>query len=84
MLYGIRGIEESSVYQGILKKGEASGRAEEAREILIFLGSRRFGRPNPQVEAQIAALSDRDRLHELVARVHTVGNWDELLNSLNP
>jgi hypothetical protein len=28
MLFGIRGIEESSVYQGILRKGEAKGRAE--------------------------------------------------------
>jgi hypothetical protein len=28
MLFGIRGIEESSVYQGILRKGEAKGLAE--------------------------------------------------------
>ena len=28
MLFGIRGIEESSVYQGILRKGEAKGRSK--------------------------------------------------------
>ena len=28
MLFGIRGIEESTVYQGILRRGEAKGRAE--------------------------------------------------------
>ena len=32
MLFGIRGIEESSVYQGILRKGEAKGRAEGRAE----------------------------------------------------
>ncbi len=82
---GIRGIEESSVYQAILKKGEAQGRvegrAEEAREILIFLGSRKLGRPDERTEARITAIGDRDRLHELIARVNQVAIWDELLRS---
>ena len=32
MVLGIRGIEESSVYQAILKKGEAMGRAKAHAE----------------------------------------------------
>jgi len=45
MLFGILGIEESSVHQGILKKGEAMGEArgeakgavDEATKILLRL-----------------------------------------------
>lgn len=90
-LFGIRGIEESSVYQGILRKGEARGRAEgeargraegaleEARRILIRHGTKKFGPPDQRADAQIVALDDLDRLHDLVDRVLDVAAWDELL-----
>jgi hypothetical protein len=61
MILGIRGIEESSVYQDIFAKGEAEGRAkgeaegrakgeaegraEEAREAILRLGVRPSIRP---------------------------------------
>jgi hypothetical protein len=87
MLFGIRGIEESSVYQDIFQKGEVRGRAEgeargrveEARRILIRHGTKKFGPPDEQTKAQIAALADIDRLHDLVDRVLDVASWDELL-----
>ena len=81
MLYGIRGIEESSVYQGILKKGEAKGRADHARTILTRHGTEKFGPPNEQAKARISAIADTDRLDELVDRVLDVASWDELLGS---
>jgi hypothetical protein len=77
MILGIQGLEESSVYQRILAKG----RAEEAREILIRHGTKKFGPPNEQFKAQIAALTDLDRLHDLVDRVLDVASWDELVAS---
>ncbi len=57
MLFGIRGIEESSVYQGILKKarprhrqrhcpGIDEGRIENAREDLLRWAARSWGRPS--------------------------------------
>ncbi len=95
MLFGIRGIEESSVYQAILKKGEAQGiskgiakgeakgitegRITEAREILLRHGGKKLGTPGERVEAEIHALSDLERLHELIDRVLDVSTWDELL-----
>ena len=73
MILGIRGIEESSVYQAILAKGVAQGLAEgkvegkvegqdegkdeEAKRLLLRLGQKRFGPPSPQV---IAATVLRD------------------------
>ncbi|MDR3638241.1 MAG: hypothetical protein P4L84_30840 [Isosphaeraceae bacterium] len=87
MLYGIRGIEESSVYQGILRrgeadgkaKGEAKGHADEAREALLRVGRRKLGPPSEDIEAQIAATSDLNRLRELLDRVLDVTSWDELI-----
>jgi predicted transposase YdaD len=88
MLFGIRGIEESSVYQGILKKGEAQGiaegRIEDARESLLRLGSKKLGPPVAKFEAEIAALADLDRLHDLIDRILDVSTWDELLGPLSP
>jgi hypothetical protein len=74
-ILNILGIEESSVYQGIFAKG----RVEGAREILIFLGRKKLGPPDEQAGAEIAALTDLDRLHDLVDRVLDVATWDELL-----
>ena len=92
MLFGIRGIEESSVYQGILKRGEAQGRTEglaegrveDAREILLRHGRKKLGPPNEKVEAEIIALADLDRLHDLIDRILDVSTWDELLAPPGP
>ena len=92
MILGIRGIEESTVYQGIFAKGKAEGKAEgnaegkveEARKILLLQGLRRFGPPGPEVEARIAALGELDRLHELLGRIINVATWDELLSPAHP
>jgi predicted transposase YdaD len=77
MVLGIRGIEESSVYQDIFTKGKAEGRAEgkaegraeQARRILIRYGTKKFGPPDEPTKAQIAALTDLDRLQDLIDRV---------------
>jgi len=84
MLYGIRGIEASSVYQAILHKGEAKGAVEEARAILLRQGRKKLGPPGAGVEATIAAIADRDRLHDLIERVLDVDTWDELLAPSDP
>jgi predicted transposase YdaD len=85
MILGIRGIEESSVYQDIFAEGraegEAEGRAEGAREFLIFLGRKKLGPPDERAMAEIAALNDVNRLHDLSARIADVASWDELLAS---
>lgn len=88
MLFGIRGLEESSLYQEALHKGEALGRAEGAveksRDILLLQGRKKFGPPDEQIAARIAALSDPGRLDDLIARILDVASWDELFGSPNP
>src|SRR5206468_2293632 len=74
MILGIRGIEDSSVYQDIFAKGRAEGEAkgreagraegevEEARKILLGLGRKRLGEPDEPVLARVAGIHDPDRL----------------------
>jgi hypothetical protein len=75
MILGIRGIEESSVYQDIFAKGEL----EEARKILLRQGRKKLGQPDERVLALVAGISDRDRLDLLLDRILDVASWDELL-----
>jgi predicted transposase YdaD len=88
MILGIRGIEESSVYQSIFAKGRAEGiaegRAEGIAEALIFVGQNSLGAPDEQIKTAIMGMTDRDRLHRLIARVTKVSTWDELLAPEEP
>ena len=77
-------MEESSVYQAILKrgvvKGRAEGRAEEAREILLRIYTRRFGPPSADVVAKLNAVGEVEQLEQLAERGWEAGSWEELLN----
>lgn len=91
LLRGVRGMKESSTYQMILQEGRAEGRAEGlaegkaeggveiGRNVLMRLGSKRFGPPTPQIVTAIEALTDPERLEQLAERVLDVGTWDELM-----
>jgi len=83
----IHGIEESSTYQAIFREGKAEGKAEgellgkaeEAREILLRLGGKKFGKPKPRILGQVAAEQDLNRLGELLDRMLDAKSWDDLL-----
>ena len=69
----------------IFSKGEAKGRAEagveEDRTLLLGLGRDKFGPPDEQVEARIAAIADQARLHQLLHAILRVSTWEELMGS---
>ncbi len=94
MILGIRGIEESSVYQDIFAKGEAKGRAEAGRgrgqgprrgrgrggeEDLAPPGPEEDGTNRRTVLALVAGINDPDRLNRLLDRILDVATWEELL-----
>jgi hypothetical protein len=87
MILGIRGIEESSVYQDIFAKGEAKGEARgraegsvaQARDDVLRLGRKRFGQPNENVSARIDAIDNLAQLLFLHDRILDVSTWAELL-----
>jgi hypothetical protein len=88
LLRGVATMEESVTYQAILRKGEAlgeaKGKAEEARRVLLLLGRTRFGEPSAEAVAALDALSDVGRLEELAVRLLRAGSWEELLGLDSP
>ena len=85
LLKGVRDMEESSTYQYILEKGEVKGRQEgrieEARQMLLLIGEKRFGVPYEAPRARIESLTTREEIESLVGRLFEVENWSELFPS---
>lgn len=76
-------MEESTYYQGIIRKGEAkgiakgelSGRLTTIRQI----GTKHFGRPTAKVKAALDGLADLERIDRMVDRLLEAGDWADLL-----
>ena len=81
ILQGVRGMEDSVTYREILERGEARGRADEARRIIEQIGSKRFGLPDASSQARLAALTSPENLEALASRLLDVENWDELFDA---
>jgi predicted transposase YdaD len=80
---GVREMRESSGYQIILDEGREEGRIQgalrEARKILLRLGGRKFGAPEPAAEAAVQAIDDLARLERMSDRLLDVTTWQDLL-----
>jgi hypothetical protein len=80
LLQGVLGMEESTTYQAIVRKGVALGALEEARKILLRLGQTHFQTPPPtEVQTRVAAMQDLEQLEQLLLRVTQSQSWQELL-----
>jgi hypothetical protein len=77
-------MKESVTYQAILNEGEAKGKADEARRILLLLGRDQLGEPTASALAATDALSDVNRLEQLTLRLKHVASWQELLGLSGP
>lgn len=72
-------MKESVTYQAIVEEGVVKGRAEEARKLLIRLGTSAFGKPPARVRKTIENIVELVMLERLVDRLAEVETWDELL-----
>jgi hypothetical protein len=72
-------MRESSGYQLILDEGREEGALREARKLLLRLGRRKFGAPEPAVEAAVQAITDLDRLERMSDRMFDATSWQDLL-----
>jgi predicted transposase YdaD len=85
LLKGMPAVKDSTTYQEIHRDGKAEGRTEghieEARRILLRLGTKRFGTPEASVLAALEAIGDVDRLEDLGDRIldADVLDWSGLL-----
>lgn len=93
LLQGVRAMKESTTYQAILEEGEArgevrgeargmeKGKTEEARALLLRLGSKRFGPPDAATQAAITVTAEIERLELLIDRILDVESWAELMQA---
>lgn len=83
LLASIPDVEEYPGFKMFLDKGRAQGREEgrlkQAQEVLIKLGSKRFGPPATLETAAIQNIHDVDRLVALNEKLFEVAGWQELL-----
>ncbi|MGA2703150.1 MAG: hypothetical protein ABSH35_18890 [Isosphaeraceae bacterium] len=81
-------MEESSTIRAFIEEGRQKGMQEglqegsarEARKIILFLGPTRFGEAGDAVVSRLDAISNLEKLEDLVDRLFIVPSWDELLS----
>jgi hypothetical protein len=72
-------IEDSSISQVLIKRGEQRGAVAEARKQLLRFGQAKLGPPDSSTLAALNAIVDLDRLDVLSERLLTVNSWNDLL-----
>jgi hypothetical protein len=76
-------MRESVTYQIILEegieKGRAEGRADEARELLLELGTEKLGAPDVVTARALTEIEDRATLERLIRGLFAATSWAELL-----
>jgi predicted transposase YdaD len=74
-------MKESVTYQAIVEEG----RIEEARKLLLQLGTDRFQlSPSKNVQAELSSIFELRKLERLARRVLKVETWEQLLNLPEP
>ncbi len=68
-------MKESVTYQAIVEEGKVEAR----QEVLLQLGRRQFGMPDPAADIALRGITDPDRLTRLIDALLAVSSWDELL-----
>jgi len=63
------------------ERGYAKGSLEQARRILIKLGTQQFGAPPERVVAVVQAMDDTAQIDSRIMRVLTATSWDETMAS---
>jgi hypothetical protein len=95
LLQGVLSMKESSTYQAILQEGLqeglqkglqkglqqglAEGAVQEARRLLLRLGTKLLGRPSARAQSALAKIEDLGKLEALIERLGMVESWPALL-----
>ncbi|HEV3437441.1 MAG TPA: DUF4351 domain-containing protein [Gemmata sp.] len=72
-------MTESAFINEFIAMGEARGRMEEARSLVLRFGAKRFGRVPAVVESALHAISDLGRLERISDRILEATDWNDLL-----
>jgi hypothetical protein len=70
-------MHESTAYDMAVEEG----RIEATHRVLLTLGRRLLGRPDPSVESALTSIQDVERLERITEAILTVKSWEELLST---
>jgi hypothetical protein len=74
-------LHQSSTYQAILDEGREEGRRQAKQEDLLKLGRKKFGFPASDKELALKAVTDINRLDQLLDTLDQARSWEEWLQS---
>lgn len=80
---GVSEMEESSTYQGLIRKGKEMGKRETMRETIRRWAEKRLGPIPPELNAHLEMLTDLDHLRRMEDSAPTATSWEELF-SISP
>lgn len=72
-------LRDTPVYRAIASLSREEGRIEEARRLLVELGTEKLGVPDEATAATLSATDDIVTLEQLLRRLLTASTWQELL-----
>jgi predicted transposase YdaD len=83
LMEGVANMHESTTYEAILREGRKEGRIAGEQELLVRMGTKRFGKPDAATSAAIEAIRDVERLEALGERIidPDVRDWNTLLGA---
>lgn len=70
-------MEESDTYLAILEEGEVKG----AREVVLFVGEKRFGTADDSVKGDLSKIMDLARLKRMAFAAHSAHSWQEIIET---
>jgi hypothetical protein len=73
---GVRVMHESTAYDEAVEEG----RIEATHHVLLKLGGKLLGPPDPSVESALTSIQDVERLDRMTEAILTVKSWEELLS----
>ena len=63
------------------EQGRAEGRVEAARDVVLAVGSDRFGPPDAETQAALEAIGELHQLRAMARRLFDASGWDEILRT---
>ena len=86
LLRGVQGMEESVTYQMLISRGrqqglaegKAEGKTEEAKNLLLRIGEKRFGKPTHAIKSTLNAAT-LEQLETMADKLLQAETWQELL-----
>ena len=83
LLERVQNMQESTTYQAILKEGRNERRIAREKQLLIRLGTKRFGKPDHSTLDAIQVIPDIERLEALGDRIvdPDIRDWNSVLTA---